>query len=94
MVQWNLKGYVAGSILIQADRGEGCRIEMTESCVCGGRVQIKLGAVSRHLVRGHGLVTMDDCEECWRVYCECGAGALLTTRQPSKMTAIFPGRGT
>jgi hypothetical protein len=25
MVQWNLKGYVLGSILIQADRGEGVK---------------------------------------------------------------------
>jgi hypothetical protein len=51
MVQWNVKGYVAGSILIQTDRGEGCQIEMKESCVCGG-VQMKLGAASRHLVGG------------------------------------------
>jgi len=25
MIQWNLKGYVAGSILIQTDRGEGIK---------------------------------------------------------------------
>ena len=26
--------------------------------------QMKLGAVSRHLCAGHGLVASDDCEEC------------------------------
>lgn len=51
MFEWDLKGYVAGSILIQTDHGKGCQIEMKERCV-RGRVQMKLGAVSRHLVRG------------------------------------------
>ena len=73
MVQLNLKGYVAGSILIQTDHGEGCQIEMKESCVCG-RVQMKLGAVSRHLVRGMGWVATDDCEECLRGLPRAGRG--------------------
>ena len=45
---------MAGSILIQTDRGEGCQIERKESGVCG-KVQMKLGAVSRHF-EGHGLI--------------------------------------
>ena len=33
---------------------------------------MKLGAASRHLMGE--LIAMGDCEECRRVYCECGAG--------------------
>jgi len=49
MVQWNLKGYVAGSILLQTDRGKGCQIEMKESCV-RRNCQMKLEAASWHFV--------------------------------------------
>ena len=34
---------------------------------------MKLGAASRRLVGGHGLVVTGDCEGVWRVYCECSA---------------------
>ena len=36
MGQWDLKGYTAGSILIQIDDVEVCQWEMKGSCVCGG----------------------------------------------------------
>ena len=53
MAQWNPKGYGVGSNLIRTDRVEGCQIEVKESCVCG-RVQMELGAASRHLVGDNG----------------------------------------
>ena len=56
MVPWDLNGYVAGSIWIQTDGGEGCQIEMKESGVYRGKVQMKLGAASRYLVEDQGLL--------------------------------------
>jgi len=38
---------------------------------------MKLGAVSWHLVRRHGLVAMGACEERRHVHCECGVGVLI-----------------
>ena len=60
MVQWNLKGYVAGSILIQTDRGEGGQFEMKKGCASGGNGQMKLRAASRHFVGGMGM-TISEC---------------------------------
>ncbi len=40
---------------------------------------MKLGAASRHLMGE--LIAMGDCEECRRVYCECGAGGGWAKRE-------------
>jgi hypothetical protein len=40
---------------------------------------MKLGPASRYPV-GQGLIAASDCEECRRVYCECGVGVAARGR--------------